>query len=107
MLYEYRCDKCEKNFDVIKPHTEHRRQENCETCGEEARRLFSRTELNIDKMQPEYYHAFNEVVRNRQHRKELIKKHGMVEMGNEKPSNMHAHFNNVREEKRRRSWDEV
>ena len=107
MLYGYKCDKCEKEFDVTKHHSKYKDPEYCPSCNEEARRLFGRTELSVDKMQPEYYHAFNEVVRNRQHRKELIKKHGMVEIGSEKPKNMHAHFEKTREERHKRSWGEV
>ena len=107
MLYEYKCDKCEKKFDVIKPHTEHRRVEKCEACGDVSRRLFSASELNIDKMQPEYYHAFKEVVKTRRHRTELIKKHGVTEIGNEKPKNMHENFKRQRDQRRNQTWNEV
>ena|SRR3990167_9015800 len=107
MQYAYRCDKCEKNFDIIKHHSKHRDPENCETCGEQARRLFGHTELNVDKMEAEYYTAFKTIVKNRRHRSELMKRHDAVEIGTESPKNMEKYFAKQREEKRRRRWDEV
>ena len=106
MIYEYKCEKCKINFDIVKHHSKHRDPENCGKCGLQGLRLFGNAELSIDKMQPEYYHAFGEVVKSRRHRTELMKKNDMVEMGSEKPKKMHSRFQNQRDQKRNQRWNE-
>lgn len=107
MLYEYHCEKCNYNFEIAKHHSKHRDPEKCDQCGEQAERLFGHAELNVDKMEAEYYTAFKTVVKNRSHRKELMKRHDVIEMGNENPNKIEKYFKKQREEKRNRNWSEV
>jgi hypothetical protein len=55
----------------------------------------------------EYNPAFGRVVRHRQHREELAKRHGMVEVGNETPETLHKVHDQAREEKARKAWENV
>lgn len=41
MTYEYKCDKCDKVFEVIKPNSESSRIEYCKVCKSEMRRIYS------------------------------------------------------------------
>lgn len=105
--YEYMCDECELLMEVIKPMSESARAENCGTCGRQGRRLFSsKVQFAGTAVQhAEYNPAFGKVVNNKYHRGELAKKHGMVEVGNEKPDTINKHFDDGRAEKRRKSWE--
>lgn len=84
------------------------RLEVCEECGAEARRLWSsKVELHNTKVKDaEYYHSLGVVVKNDYHRKELIRKHGLVEVGNEKPERARYHMEKARKERIKKRWDE-
>lgn len=56
---------------------------------------------------PEYQPAFGSIVKNKRELKDLMKKHNVEEVGNEKPQTIHKHFDKVREEKRNREWEKV
>jgi hypothetical protein len=43
-------------------------------------------------------------VRNGQHRKELAKRHGMEEVGNESVEKIHKHYDSERERRSDESW---
>jgi len=41
MIYEYKCEKCKKEFMIIKPMNKSNRIENCPTCKKPMIRIFS------------------------------------------------------------------
>ena len=45
MTYEYICDTCNIEVDIIKPMAESSRQENCNVCGFVLRRIFSKPQV--------------------------------------------------------------
>ena len=45
-LYEYRCDKCDKVFEVIQKFSDPEFSK-CETCGSEVYKLMSRTSFQL------------------------------------------------------------
>lgn len=84
MTFEYFCQRCtiitEHWAGIGKaPHTV-----KCTMCGDEAQRQYSIPQFIGTKVEsPEYNPAFGQVVRNSQHRKELAKRRGMIEVGHE------------------------
>ena len=110
MTYEYACPSCAKRFDVIKTVSEMNAPETC-ACGTVAERQFvpSRVHFVGAKVQhAEWNPAFGQVVKDKYHRSELAKRHGMVEIGNDykTPDKIHETFDKVREEKREKRWSE-
>jgi len=107
MIYEYACDQCVRQFEVVKPMSESSRMELCE-CGAEARRLYSaRVEhLGAKVKDQEYYHSLGQVVKSDRHRREIIKRYGLVEVGNEKPARARHHMEKSRLERIKKRWEE-
>lgn len=115
MKYPYRCEKCGHDFDVIKSVREIDNPESCKKCGSTAQRYIARGgdfygANDWDKA--EFNPAFGCVVKNRQHKRELLRKfagEGKVfeEIGNEPVEKMHSHFEKVREERRNDRWREA
>jgi putative FmdB family regulatory protein len=101
LIYDYLCEKCDKEAEVVKPMADSSRIENCPDCGNEMRRLYSAKVhfVGTKVKDAEYYPSFGEVVKNDYHRKELIKKHNVIEIGNEKPDRVKYYAERHRKEK--------
>ena len=111
MIYEYHCKKCDTLFDVAKSVSERDSEERC-TCGEVAGRIpFPRmTYLNQTRVEnAEYNPGLGCVTKNSKHRKEIAKRQGLVEIGNDYASgeSQQKAMKKYREEKREQSWAEV
>jgi len=107
-IYDYSCQKCDKDFEVIKSIKEYDGKDQCPTCGNIGQRLIKPVVFYGEKVQnAEYNIGLGKVTKNKKHREELAKRIGAVEIGNEKPEVIHKTFDKAREEKHRRSWDEV
>lgn len=107
MVYEYYCPACELQFDVIKSVKEFDADERCEKCKSVAQRQFAPKKLYLSgtKVQEaEYNPGLGCVVKNKQHVKEICRRKGLEEIGNEKPETIHKHFDKAREEKREKAW---
>lgn len=112
MTYEYRCLDCNKRFDVYKSMKDMERNENCPRCGEFAERLFvpSRVHLSKTKVEhPEYNPGLGQVVKNRSHKQEIMKRKGLEEVGNDFGSGekMQAHFDAERQSKRDKAYEDI
>lgn len=111
MQYPYRCPEpnCAKEFDVIKSVADIDLVENCPQCGTQAERFIATTHFYgaSDWDKAEYNPAFGKVVRNGKERKELARRHGMEEIGNEPVDKIHDHFDKQRERKRQERWESV
>lgn len=108
-VYPYRCS-CGEEFDVYKSIHEAQRPEDCDRCGMRADRVFVPFLFSGAAVQEsEWNPAFGQVVKNKYHRSELAKKHGVVEVGNDyaSPESMQKHFDKQREDKRKQSWENV
>lgn len=110
MIYEYRCLKCDHEFDVYKRVTDIDNPEKCEKCGAPTDRLFRpKIYLNNTAVEhAEYNPALGCVVKNKEHRKEVAKRKGCVEVGNDFSSGakMQKYYNKQREEKLNKVYDE-
>lgn len=108
MIYEYSCDKCDKTVDVVKPMAESGTKEKCQDCGNVMSMVFSRKTLFIGTSvrDAEYYPSLGKVIKNDYARKEEIKKHGLIEVGNETPKAIKHHTTKHRLAKIARDYDE-
>jgi putative FmdB family regulatory protein len=102
MVYEYYCESCNIAFDVVKSTSEYNSKEYCQSCLGNTVKLFSRPQLIGLSDRAEYNPAFGCIVKNKQHRNELAKRHGFIEVGNEK-----VDFTKQREDKRAKNWESV
>jgi putative FmdB family regulatory protein len=108
MIYEYACDQCVRQFEVVKAMSESGRIEVCEKCGAQARRLWSAAieHVGAKVKDAEYYHSLGRVVKNDRERKEIIKRYGLVEVGNERPERARYHMEKDRKERIRKRWED-
>ena len=112
MTYEYACQKCDQIFDVIKPVKEIDNIEHCPDCGGVGDRMFAprRVYLSGTAVQnAEYNPALGCVVKNKEHRAEIAKRKGLIEIGNDFKSgdSLQNKFEKDRREKREKSWEDV
>jgi putative FmdB family regulatory protein len=111
MTYEYRCVKCEYCFDVIKSVKDMDINEYCPRCESPSERQFkpSRLYLNGTSVEnAEYNPGLGAVTKNRKHRKELAKRKGLVEVGNDYKSGdkMQKEFDTKREAKLKKRYED-
>ena len=107
-IYEWRCQKCDIQFETVQSIKEYNGKTSCVTCGNEtSERILSADVYFIGAKveSAEYNPAFGQVVKNKRHREELAKARGLIEIGNEKPDKIHKKFESDRIEKRKKEWD--
>lgn len=112
MVYQYNCQKCGHQFDVTKSVKDMDVNENCPECGEFATREFVPTRVHLSKtavQHAEYNPGLGRVVKNSQHRAELCKRMGVVEIGNDfkSPEKIHKQFDAERKQKREKKWEDA
>lgn len=112
MTYQYECVKCGHNFDVIKSVKDIDVNEFCTRCESPAVRKF--VPENIYFSGAKVTHAeFNPglgcVVKNEAHKKDLLKRKGLVEVGNDFKSgeSMQKDFDQKRADRLSRSYDDI
>lgn len=109
-IYDYFCEKCDLDFEVFNSITNHHKTEPCPQCKNEAPQDLSRCRpMHTGASVKDAYKcpALGQIVKSDAHRKDLAKKLGVEEIGNEKPDSVHKHFDVSRAEKLKKSWDEV
>lgn len=109
MVYEYRCVKCDNSFDVIKSVKDIDVNEFCD-CGAPAERVFvpSRVYFSGAKVaHAEYNPGLGCVVKNDRHKKDIMKRKGLVEIGNDfkSPKSIHKTFEQERKSRRAKRWE--
>lgn len=113
MIYEYECEKCSANnleslFEIVKPVSEYNKQENCPRCGAVLSKVFGTFQFYGAKNEDaEYNHGLGQVIKSKKERKEVAKRMGLIEVGNEKVESIHKHATITRQEKIKKKWDEV
>lgn len=107
--YDFNCEKCDLDFEVIKSIKLYDTEERCPTCGNVAIRKYTcNIHFTGTKIEDaEYNPGLGKITKSKRHREELAKRLGAVEIGNEKPQTIHKHFDSARETKRKKSWDDV
>jgi putative FmdB family regulatory protein len=103
MIYEYECPACKHFFEKVKHHSLYKEPENCEKCGTVADKLVSLPNINKPE-EPEFNHGLGCWTKSKEHRNEIAKSRGLVEVGNDAPSNIHkdADWN----KKKNLRWDD-
>lgn len=108
MIYAYRCKSCRVEFDVVKRVAEIDNVEHCPECKAVGERYLTPCQFFGEKVEhAEFNPAFGCVVNGKKHRDELAKRHGLVEVGTEKPEKIHQKFHKDREEKINSRYDEI
>lgn len=107
--YDYACEKCDKDYEIIKSIKEYDGQDPCPECGIVGSRKLSKniffTGTKIEDA--EYNPALGTITKSKKHRDELAKRMNLVEIGNEKPETIHNIFDKSREEKRKKAYDDI
>ena len=108
-IYEYFCEPCSKQYDVIKSIKVYDKKDPCPECGKVGYRILS---ANIQFLgskveDAEYNPAFGTIVKSKRHRDELAKQKNMVEIGNEKVENIHNKFDSDRAQKLAKSYEDI
>jgi putative FmdB family regulatory protein len=108
-IYDFYCEKCDQNFEIIKSIKEYNGKEHCPTCQNLGQRIFScGIEFLGSKIEDaEYNYGLGCITKSKRHREEIAKRKGMIELGNECPDKAHNYFEKSRNEKRKREWDEL
>lgn len=110
MIYPYRCKDCLHNFEVVKSAKFSSTEEACPACGHtETERLFT-SNIHIvgaAVQNAEYNPGLGCVVKNKNHRAEVARQKGLVEVGNEKPDTLHRETVERRQKEREREWKEL
>jgi putative FmdB family regulatory protein len=108
MIYEYSCEKCDKISEVVKPMAQSSTKEYCGDCGNLLSMVFSKKTLFVGTAvkDAEYYHSLGKVIKNDRQRKEEIRKHGLIEVGNETPKAIRHHTEKHRLAKIAKDYDE-
>lgn len=111
MIYDYFCQKCELEFTLIKSVKDYKSQENCQSCGNPSDRIFSaKVYFTGTKVQDsEFNIGLGKITKSKQHREELAKRAGLVEIGNDfkKPDSIHKQFDSERADKLKKRYDEI
>jgi len=106
--YQYECDKCDLEKEIIKPMSESADIEICDQCNNPMRRIYSSNIqfVGAKVKDAEYYHSFGEVVKSDNHRKELMKKHNVIEVGSETPKNIKKYTERHRLERLKKDYED-
>lgn len=108
MIYSYECEKCDEEHDIAKPAQDWNKPECCPQCGFNLTKIFSTFQFFGAKNEDaEYNHGLGQVIKSKQERREVAKRKGVVEVGNESLESLHKHANLSKQEKLKKSWDEV
>jgi putative FmdB family regulatory protein len=107
--YDYDCEKCDKPYSVIKSIKTYDGKDECPTCSNVGRRVFScKVQFIGTKVEEaEFNVGLGAITKSKKHRDEIAKRKGAIEIGNEAPATVHNYFDKSRAEKRKLSWDKV
>lgn len=109
-LYDYSCEKCELDFEIYKSIKEHQPREICPDCGNPSPQNFSRCRPHFTGTKiedAEFNIGLGRITKSKRHREELAKQLGAIEIGTEKPEKVHEHFDQQRETKRKKAYEEL
>lgn len=109
MIYEYECESCKLEFEVIKSMHDSSREENCPECKTTGRRIYSsKVYFNGTKVSnAEFNPGLGCVVKNERHKKYVMESKGLVEVGNDygNGEKMQKKFEQDKVEKQKKEWD--
>lgn len=87
-LYTYRCSKCQKTQDAIRSISDRKNGPIC--CNTQTKQILTPTMIDPILLGAGTYQGYqcpitDEYVTSRKQRKEIMKRHDLVEMGDDKP----------------------
>jgi len=108
-VYAYECEKCDKEFDLTRPMSEYKDPGHCPDCRNIGKKLVTKPYgfIGAKVENAEYNPGLGCIVKNKQHREEICKRKNLVEIGNENPNTIHKTFDTQREQKRKKTWDDL
>lgn len=108
MKYAYRC-ACKNMWDVVKSLSEIDNVETCEKCGQTGERFIAGFSFYgaSDWDKTEYNPGLGCITRNSKHRDQIARSRGLIEIGNEDPNKLHAHYEAQRERDHAQRWQEA
>lgn len=108
-IYDYDCSKCDKEYEIIKSIKEYTGLDPCPDCGNVGNRIFSCNVHFIGTKieDAEFNVGLGQVTKSKRHREELAKQKGLIEVGNENPEKIHKANESMREDKRRKSYEDL
>ena len=110
MIYPYKCNSCDHEFEVIKSVRCIDEFEACPLCRDGATRYIAQRQSfsgEKDWDSAHYNHAFGQVVKSKSHANKLAKERGMIEIGDEPVEKIHKKFDTEREQKLESRYDEI
>lgn len=107
-IYPYLCEKCDVESDVIKSMHDSAREEQCKSCGNRLKRIYTPSQIIGASVQnAEFNLGLGCVTKNKRHREEIASRRGLVEVGNETPQTLHRESVVKRAKEREKEWDEL
>ena len=108
-FYDYECEKCQSTESRYKSIAEYNTEEYCSACQNPLTKLLNcRVHFVGAKVEDaEYNVGLGAITKSSQHRKELAKRKGLEEIGNESPDKIKKHYAQEREQKRKANWEKV
>ena len=109
-IYDFYCDKCDLEYEIVQSIKEYTGKWSCTACGNETRRIYTHCSFHFTGTKiedAEFNPGLGKITKSKRHREELAKQMGVVEIGNEKPETIHKHFDSSRADKLKKSWEKV
>lgn len=109
-IYDFFCEKCDLEKEIIQSIKEYTGKESCDQCGNPMDRIYtycSFYHVGAKVEDAEFNVGLGKITKSAAHRKELAKRMGVEEIGNDSPEKIHKKFDTEREVKRNKKWDEV
>lgn len=111
-IYDYHCDECVEDFEVVKSIKQHQDLEPCPKCQKMSKQDLSRCRFQtIGASVKDAYRcpALGEVIKSDYHRAEVAKKKGAVEVGNDFSSGekMFDSHETARADKRKKAYEDL
>lgn len=107
--YPYYCPRCENEYSVFKRIANIEEPETCSRCGDDKsiRRIALSNFEKSSAVQPYFEPALGCIIKSKSQRAKIIKDRGMEEIGNTSTDTMYKIFEEQREKKAAREWDEL
>lgn len=110
MIYEFQCDACKYNFEVVKSMKEAGNAETCPHCdAPNSRRIYSPPlAIHGASVKDAYFDlSLGQVVKNGNHLKQICKEKGLIDVGTETKESFHKHTVEKRQKEKEKEWSEL
>jgi len=106
LIYEYDCPKCQEIVEVVKSMHDAARVEHCIICDNVMERLWNAPQIIGAKVEEaEFNHGLGCVTKSKNHRNEIAKRKGLIEVGTTKTDTIHKESEYTL--KKKLSWEGI